>query len=559
MKKRTKWIIGGVLIISLIVVGSVYAFQKGNVDGVWGTIDPFQNLDIIGQIGFDPGTEWGSGNLSTNDATIRRKSDICYGDSDGSDPFVLSGYTDFASGTLDGLGSHTASCNGNDLIISEYVHVASSNQRAIEIYNPTDYAIALLGYKIQIYYDGSTSVGTTIALTTGATLASHDVWVVSYDNISGVTDQPSTSLDFDGDDVVALVRGGTGGSDYTGAECDNWATGPTGSDPNGTPTAWSQNDPGVQTGSNTDWNQVRYGRPGIKEYRYNCPGNTDTAGFLLQSGFGFDGVDPVTEDYDINEAFVLGVFCHYNRPIYSQSNQGKLQSVPLNVTVSGLKCDNGQPPAGGVSSMTFTYSMRLDETANTPGNCPYPSTTPCSDAVFVSQPPASQQFTCSYGDPGYTTEVKYTIAPLGFMTQNANRTCPTWDAELATRDFISEEGTTNCGCLYGMITDMVVTEVQLLYFNAEPGEGVITLQWATATERDNYGFNLYRATSEDGERTLLNAELIPSLVAPGSPFGAEYEFVDSTAEAGVQYYYWLEDVDIYMLSTLHGPAAAILE
>ena len=99
----------------------------------------------------------------------------------------------------------------------------------------------------------------------------------------------------------------------------------------------------------------------------------------------------------------------------------------------------------------------------------------------------------------------------------------------------------------------------LLYFNAEPGEGVITLQWATATERDNYGFNLYRATSEDGERTLLNAELIPSLVAPGSPFGAEYEFVDSTAEAGVQYYYWLEDVDIYMLSTLHGPAAAILE
>ena len=212
--------------------------------------------------------------------------------------------------------------------------------------------------------------------------------------------------------------------------------------------------------------------------------------------------------------------------------------------------------------MTFTYSMRLDETTNTnvPRNeCPYPSTVSCSDAVFVSQPPASQQFTCSYGDPGYTTEVKYTIAPLGFMTRNTDGTCPTWNAALAKRDFISEEGTTNCGCLYGMITDMIVTEVQLLYFNAEPGEGVITLQWATATERDNYGFNLYRATSEDGERTLLNAELIPSLVAPGSPYGAEYEFVDSTAEAGVQYFYWLEDVDIYMKSTFHGPVTAILE
>ena len=209
--------------------------------------------------------------------------------------------------------------------------------------------------------------------------------------------------------------------------------------------------------------------------------------------------------------------------------------------------------------MTFTYYMRLDETTNTNvpiGDCPYLSTTSCSDAVFVSQPPASQKFTCSYGP---LNKVEYTIAPLGFMARNANGTCPTWNAALAKRDFISEEGTTNCGCLYGMITDMVVTEVQLLYFNAEPGEGVITLQWATATERDNYGFNLYRATSEDGERTLLNAELIPSLVAPGSPFGAEYEFVDSTAEAGVQYYYWLEDVDIYMKSTFHGPVTAILE
>jgi hypothetical protein len=209
--------------------------------------------------------------------------------------------------------------------------------------------------------------------------------------------------------------------------------------------------------------------------------------------------------------------------------------------------------------MTFTYSMRLDETINTgiedPDDCPYLSTTPCSDAVFVSQPPASQQFTCIYG----TSEVKYTIAPLGFMARNTNGTCPAWNAALAKRDFISEEGTTNCGCLYGMITDTIVTEVELLYFNAQPGDGVITLQWATATERDNYGFNLYRATSEDGERTRLNDELIPSLVAPGSLNGAEYEFVDSTAEAGVQYYYWLEDVDIHMLSTFHGPVGAILE
>jgi len=216
---------------------------------VWGTIDPLQNLDVIGKIGENPGTGWGSGNLSTYNATIRRNPNICYGDPDGSNPFDLSGYTGSETiGNLTGLGSHSATCNGNDLIISEYVHVASSDQRAIEIYNPTDYAISLLGYKIQIYYNGSSNVGRTIELTTDATLLSRDVWVVSYTSI-GVTDQQTDYLDFNGNDVVALVRGGTG---YTGAECDNWATGPTGSDPNGTPTAWSQNDPGVQTGSNTD-------------------------------------------------------------------------------------------------------------------------------------------------------------------------------------------------------------------------------------------------------------------------------------------------------------------
>jgi len=541
-----------VLIISLIVVGSVYAFQKGNVDGVWGNIDPLQNLDVIGKIGENPGAGgWvGDGvNLRTYDATIRRNANICYGDPDGSNPFDLSGYTGSGTiGDLTGLGSHSATCNGNDLIISEYVHVASSGQRAIEIYNPSDYAISLLGYKIQIYYDGSTSVGRTIELTTNATLPKHDVWVVSYTSIIGVTDQQTNNLDFDGDDVVALVRGGT---DYTGAKCNNWATGPTGTDPDVAPTNWQGSwfDQGPST---TDWNQVRYGRP----QGYSACPDTD-AGFLLQSGFGFDGVDPTGDSYGKNEAFVLGVFCHYNRPIYSQSSQDKLQSVPLNVTVSGLLCDNDQSPAEG-SSMTFTYFMRLDETTNTGvdlEDCPYPSTVSCSDAVFISQPPANQQFTCSYG----TSTVKYTIAPLGFMARNTDGTCPTWDAAQAKRDFISNEGTTNCGCLYGMITDMIVTEVELLYFNAQPGASAITLQWATATERDNYGFNLYRATSEEGERTRLNEELIPSLVAPGSPYGAEYEFVDSTAEAGVQYFYWLEDVDIYMKSTFHGPVTAILE
>jgi predicted extracellular nuclease len=37
-------------------------------------------IDAIGQAGFDPGTEWGTGQGSTADNTLRRKEQICVGD-----------------------------------------------------------------------------------------------------------------------------------------------------------------------------------------------------------------------------------------------------------------------------------------------------------------------------------------------------------------------------------------------------------------------------------------------------------------------------------------------
>ncbi len=570
MRKKRFLTITVVLIVTAMVAGSVYAFYKGNIDGVWGEIDELQYLDIIGQIGFDPGTEWGSGFISTRDNTMVRKPNICSGDTDGSDPFDPVPYgIGFADKTLSNLGSHTYNCNGNGLIISEYVETSNYTDgttgegRAIEIFNATMYPISLLGYKLQIYTNGSTTA-TTIDLTTNAILAPHDVWVVTNSVVStriSTEDQVTSALNFNGDDVVALVRGSNAGAaSYEDAECSNWATGPTGTNPNAAPTHWQDTYWNQTTGySNTDWNQVRYGRPGYTGSPYTNCATIDNAGFLLQSGFGFNGVDvesPLVY-YGENQPFVMGVLCHYNNPIWAQNNEGKLQSVPLTVTVGDIKCDDpAQTPAVPPSS-SFTYYLRLDETTNTGvalEDCPYPSTISCSDGVFISQPPANEQFTCNYG----ASTVTYTIVTLGFMSE-VGGACPNWDPALAKRDFISDEGDTNCACMYGMIADEVPTAVELLYFTATAGEGAVTLDWATATETDNFGFNLYRATELEGLKTKLNDEMIPSLVAPGSPYGAEYQFVDDTAEVGVRYYYWLEDIDILLIPTLHGPVEAIIE
>ncbi|MFN8297139.1 MAG: HYR domain-containing protein [Chitinophagales bacterium] len=67
-------------------------------------------LDVIGQIGLDPGTEWGSGVASTADNTIRRKSTITGGDVNGGDNFDPSTEWDgFATDNSANLGSHTFS------------------------------------------------------------------------------------------------------------------------------------------------------------------------------------------------------------------------------------------------------------------------------------------------------------------------------------------------------------------------------------------------------------------------------------------------------------------
>lgn len=64
-------------------------------------------VDVIGQVGFDPGTEWGSGLTSTADNTIRRKNSLTAGDTNPSDAFnPATEWDGFANDTFGGLGTH---------------------------------------------------------------------------------------------------------------------------------------------------------------------------------------------------------------------------------------------------------------------------------------------------------------------------------------------------------------------------------------------------------------------------------------------------------------------
>ena len=76
-------------------------------------------VDVIGQIGFDPGTEWGTGAASTADNTIRRRSDVDRGDTNGADAFdPAAEWEGFPINTLDGIGAHTFTGGGGNQPVS---------------------------------------------------------------------------------------------------------------------------------------------------------------------------------------------------------------------------------------------------------------------------------------------------------------------------------------------------------------------------------------------------------------------------------------------------------
>jgi subtilisin-like proprotein convertase family protein len=101
------------------------------------------------------------------------------------------------------------------VIVSEYVEGASNN-KALEIYNPTGDAIDLSAgsYVVQIYANGGSSASSTINLT--GTIPSQDVFVLANSSaaagILGVADMTSASLTFNGNDAVVLRSGGASGT-----------------------------------------------------------------------------------------------------------------------------------------------------------------------------------------------------------------------------------------------------------------------------------------------------------------------------------------------------------
>lgn len=126
-----------------------------------------------------------------------------------------------------------------------------------------------------------------------------------------------------------------------------------------------------------------------------------------------------------------------------------------------------------------------------------------------------------------------------------------------TPDFgVSQQdtGTTSTGGT----SNSAPTAVTLARFEAAPKAGAVLVEWETAIEIDNVGFNLYRAESPGGPYIKLNDTLIPSQ-SPGSVWGAVYTWLDEDVEPDVVYYYKLEDIEVGGARTFHGLVSASVQ
>ena len=220
--------------------------------------------------------------------------------------------------------------------------------------------------------------------------------------------------------------------------------------------------------------------------------------------------------------------------ISAKNGASELNGSPLNVSAtalpgmpdadaSSLASDKGTIDGNGQDQATITVTVR-DKFGN---------------------PVPGQDVTLSSNDNADT------IQQPGQQTNAAGQTA---GRVSSTNPGIKEiSATVNGSVQLTQRVSLIVTDansVDLALFTAEfKGFAGVTLQWSTAREVGNTGFNVLRSLSAKGDLTKINSELIQPTR------DGQYTFVDKNVRAGQRYFYTLEDIDANGNRTQHGPVA----
>ena len=137
---------------------------------------------------------------------------------------------------------------------------------------------------------------------------------------------------------------------------------------------------------------------------------------------------------------------------------------------------------------------------------------------------------------------------LFFQTRNRDHNSPL--GQTSQKDVFLPAG----GTLQGDAT----LPVSLLTFQAFPLNQKVQLNWSTASETNNLGFEIWRALRPEGEfRKIADYDSDPGLLGGGnSNVQLDYQYIDEALQNGVTYFYQLSDVSMDGQRTFHQVVSA---
>jgi len=100
------------------------------------------------------------------------------------------------------------------------------------------------------------------------------------------------------------------------------------------------------------------------------------------------------------------------------------------------------------------------------------------------------------------------------------------------------------------------TNIELLHFDARPAIDSIEVRWVTGAEVDTQSFELYRGLNDNRKEAV---KVTPKPVLSAGPLGYEYKFVDRSALSGVDYTYWLVEIENDGTQNEYKPISTTIE
>ncbi len=496
-------------------------------------------IDCIGQIGFDPGSSWGSSPTTTSNCTLVRKVTVTDGDTDGSDSFDPSvEWEGYDSDTATYLGSHTFGVKG-----AKVVQTASG----VSVVRSFPLGVTTVTLTVTDNDGGTDTDTATVTVSESTTNQAPTITNIDHSPNNPYDSQnvevTADVTDIDGTVSSVEIRWGLASGSLTNTVSMSLVTGDTYS---GTiPAQSAQSKVYYAIAATDDDSDVTVSGESLYNIRSTANGHPRVI---------FSEVcDPADYNASYIELYNAGNAVQNLRGwsiVQYNSNQTTvLDDVSNTDIVTNMTGDYPLYPGQYVILIRGTLSDLL-------------ATYPDFDGYYF------EDGTSSAGAPQinggeyfelYDTQSKGVTDKLGDASNPINgdtvyeRLDANSEGSSVSSDWAISEtsGTPSSDNINLIDNDISILPVVFSYMLAEIVEdNAVGLTWKTETESEISHFEVYRGVTEEFANST---DLHCSIEAQNSVSGNLYHFVDSEVYLGIGYFYWIEAVDISGELNLYGP------